>query len=153
MKFTIKDFFSKCDQIWPDLLTFTEEILNGKLGFLCSEGYLAIISPSNIFVMYCFIWSNSSRICPDFFEKSSFVPICSIMCSGFFLSNGARWCFRSSIVTPLTGKVSVFGVILVRIFPHWDWIRTRTTPNTDTLYAVSEIPNSTIWFFLESCFS
>ena len=39
-------------------------------------------------------------------------------------------------------KVSVFGVILVRIFPHSDWtpriqtecgkIRTRITPNTDT---------------------
>ena len=33
MKFFIKDFFSKCDQI-----TFTEEILNGKLHFLCSVG-------------------------------------------------------------------------------------------------------------------
>ena len=28
MKFSIKDFFSKCDQIQ---VTFTEEILNGKL--------------------------------------------------------------------------------------------------------------------------
>ena len=39
MKFSIKDFFSK---FWPnpqfpaDLVTFTEEILNGKLHFLCS---------------------------------------------------------------------------------------------------------------------
>ena len=32
MKFSIKDFFSKCDQI-----TFTAGILNGKLHFLCSE--------------------------------------------------------------------------------------------------------------------
>ena len=31
MKFFIKDFFSKCDQI-----TSTEKILNGKLNFLCS---------------------------------------------------------------------------------------------------------------------
>ena len=42
-------------------------------------------------------------------------------------------------------KVSVFGVILVRIFPHSDWIslrihsecgkvRTRITPNKDTFY-------------------
>ena len=30
MKFSIKDFFRKCD------LTFTEEILIGKLHFLCS---------------------------------------------------------------------------------------------------------------------
>ena len=33
MKFSVKDFFSKCDQI----LTFTKEVLNGKLPFLCSE--------------------------------------------------------------------------------------------------------------------
>ena len=39
MKFCIKDFFSKCDQICKeaaDLVTFTEEILNGKVHFLCS---------------------------------------------------------------------------------------------------------------------
>ena len=51
-------------------------------------------------------------------------------------------------------KVCVFGVILVRIFSHSDWIwsdtaslriqsecrkmRTRITPNTDTLYAVNQ---------------
>ena len=44
-------------------------------------------------------------------------------------------------------KMSVFGVFLVRIFPHSGWIRrftqsecgkirTRKTPNTDTFYAV-----------------
>ena len=32
--------------------------------------------------------------------------------------------------------MSVFGVILIRIFPHSDWIRSRITPNTDTFYAV-----------------
>ena len=40
MKFSIKDFFSKCDQICKttaDLVTFTEEILNGKFHFLCSK--------------------------------------------------------------------------------------------------------------------
>ena len=38
MKFSIKDFFGKCDQIrsFLDLVTFTEEILHGKLHFLCS---------------------------------------------------------------------------------------------------------------------
>ena len=35
MKFSIKDVFSKCDLI-PNLVTFTEEILSGKLHFLCS---------------------------------------------------------------------------------------------------------------------
>ena len=38
MKFSNKNFFSKCDQICRklDLTAFTEEILNGKLHFLCS---------------------------------------------------------------------------------------------------------------------
>ena len=38
MKFSFKDFFSKCDQTHRkvDLITITEEILNGKLHFLCS---------------------------------------------------------------------------------------------------------------------
>ena len=38
MKFSVKDFFSKCDKSagTADLVTFTEEILSGKLHFLCS---------------------------------------------------------------------------------------------------------------------
>ena len=37
MKFSIKDFFSKYDQILSlPQVTFTEEILNGKLHCLCS---------------------------------------------------------------------------------------------------------------------
>ena len=36
MKFSIKIFYSKCDQI-VDLVKFTEEILNEKLHFRCSE--------------------------------------------------------------------------------------------------------------------
>ena len=38
MKFFIKNFFSKYEtlQETADLVTFTEEILNGKLHFLCS---------------------------------------------------------------------------------------------------------------------
>ena len=39
MKFSMKNFFSKCDQIrseTADLVTFTEEILNGKLHSLFS---------------------------------------------------------------------------------------------------------------------
>ena len=43
MKFFIKDFYNKCDQICrflqipADLVTFTKEILNEKLRFLCRE--------------------------------------------------------------------------------------------------------------------
>ena len=43
MKFSIKDFFSKCDQIY--MTTFTEETFNGKLHFLCSVNlWISIIS-------------------------------------------------------------------------------------------------------------
>ena len=39
MKFFVKDFFSKCNQIAEncEFFTFTEEILNGKHHFLCIE--------------------------------------------------------------------------------------------------------------------
>ena len=62
----------------------------------------------------------------------------------------ARYLIFTSSKTITAWKVSVFGVILVRIFPHSDWIgrdtsispylvrmrgiRTRITPNTDTFY-------------------
>ena len=51
MKFSIKDFFSKCDQIPADLVTFPEEILNGKLPFLCSENKAINLHLTNIKLM------------------------------------------------------------------------------------------------------
>ena len=55
MKFSIKGFFSKCDKIrgfchilsqFPaDLVTFTEEIFNGKLHFLCSVTTIHLKKP------------------------------------------------------------------------------------------------------------
>ena len=41
MKSSIKGFFSKCDQIRADLVTFTEEILDEKLHFLYSVLFFA----------------------------------------------------------------------------------------------------------------
>ena len=38
--FSIKDLFSKCDQICS---FFTEEIINEKLHFLCSANYFRIL--------------------------------------------------------------------------------------------------------------
>ena len=38
MKLSVKGFFSKCDH--ADLVTFTEEILNRKLRFLCRVSYM-----------------------------------------------------------------------------------------------------------------
>ena len=45
MKFCIQDFFGKCDQIRADLVTFTEEILNGKRQFLWSGSISLWIVP------------------------------------------------------------------------------------------------------------
>ena len=47
MKFSIMDFFSKCDQI-RSFLTFTEEILNRKLHFFWSDLIACKIAFSDI---------------------------------------------------------------------------------------------------------
>ena len=55
MKFSIKNFFSKCDQIkFPaDLVTFTKDILNEKLHFLCNVSVAtASIDISNFMKFY-----------------------------------------------------------------------------------------------------
>ena len=53
-KFSIKDFFSKCivPQFTVDLVTFTEEILNGKLHFLCSVRSLVKVSINQVHFFY-----------------------------------------------------------------------------------------------------
>ena len=55
MKFSIKDFFSKCDpdpQFPADLVTFTDKILNGKLQFLCSRVSTAMVIIFLEFLMF-----------------------------------------------------------------------------------------------------
>ena len=58
MKFSIKDFFSKCDQI-----TFTEEILNGKLHFLCSDSIMKLSRQFRacLFVYFLFLRKSFQR--------------------------------------------------------------------------------------------
>ena len=61
MKFSIKDFFIKYDQMRifsEDLVTFTEEILNEKLHFLCSVYYS---SATDLFLVNLWISKNSYR--------------------------------------------------------------------------------------------
>ena len=40
MKFSIKSFLSKCDQVTVDLVSFTEEVLHGKRHFLFNLLYI-----------------------------------------------------------------------------------------------------------------
>ena len=50
---------------------------------------------------------------------------------------------REFIYGTLTAwKMSVFGVFLVRVLPHLDWIRTRKTPNMGTFPVVLVMKNS-----------
>ena len=54
----------------------------------------------------------------------------------YFVSVGLQlyWNWTSSLIPSAwytAWKVSIIGVILVRIFPHWDWIR-RDTPHFPT---------------------
>ena len=83
-------------------------------------------------------------------------------CSNFriltvrILVNMFRW-VHSLLVSVTAWKVSVFGVFLVRIFPHLDWISlrilsecrkilNRKPPNTDTFHAVcSKNTDSKFW--------
>ena len=60
MKFPIKDFFSKCVQIHRKLRIwshFTEEVLNGKLHFLCSDIYVGRL-PFSISPDYFLLFFN-----------------------------------------------------------------------------------------------
>ena len=50
MKFSIKDFFSKCAFGTTNLVTFTKEILNRKLHFLCSD--ITTTSSTNIWIKF-----------------------------------------------------------------------------------------------------
>ena len=57
------------------------------------------------------------------------------------------WTFNIVIAMRATStawNVSVFGVFLVRIFPHSNWIQ-RNTPNMDTFHTVQ---SSQIWLTL-----
>ena len=78
MKFSIKDFFSRCDHIrsFPtDLVTFPEEILHRKLHFLCIVCRKAgpkVNSLSRIaehFDKYCVKYARTR----DFFDP--FIPV------------------------------------------------------------------------------
>ena len=61
MKFSIKDFFNKFLQFAADLVTFTKEILNRKLLFLCSALFLIQPHSSQIFFFYFTMNVSGSR--------------------------------------------------------------------------------------------
>ena len=89
--------------------------------------YLAVFKFSNFNLLYL-LWS----FCPAVLsQKIKKIEECTL---------NVHYAFKGQEIKLLeitAWKVSVFGVILVFIFPHLDWMRTRITPNTDTYYAVN----------------
>ena len=69
MKFSIKYVFSKCDQI-ANLITFTEEMLNKKLYFLCSVRRDNRIDDNKKMLSFMIRKYCSQRWNIGFFEKS-----------------------------------------------------------------------------------
>ena len=104
---------------------------------------------------------NSFYFCAKFgqkfpFSNAYFDPRWSL--SSFIACNSGNY---------TAWKVSVFGVIQVRSFPHSDWlrrdislhiqsecgkIRIRITPNTNTFYAVLPFPIVCHWSHTSFCF-
>ena len=73
MKFSIKDFFSKCDH--ADLTTFTEEILNGKLHFLYSVYNSTLLFITDFLLLFFFVLflefylrDNDKGLCLEYFD-------------------------------------------------------------------------------------
>ena len=73
MKFSIKDFFSKCDQI-RSLVIFTEETFNGKLHSLCSV-FLIHFTP----LFFCTRWGNQQSSSEMNFTKPLLLSLRQIL--------------------------------------------------------------------------
>ena len=69
MKFFIKNFLSKCDQI-----TFTEEILNGKLHFFCNASFEINAQCYSILLLHCCLYNFNT-------SKSNMNICCLALCS------------------------------------------------------------------------
>ena len=71
------DFFSKCDQIPADLVTFTEEILNGKLHFLFSVTYdWLLLKQGCVKLRYCKTILNYTCAYQGVSDVTFFVKLC-----------------------------------------------------------------------------
>ena len=115
IKFSIKDFFSKCGQLQcpTDLVTFTEEILNRKLHFLCSVAIGKCTENKH--------WKKSTSICcqlwSDAYSKGRDKWKGSITSNYFSISNWFRGV--SDKETPIIPKWTDN--------PYWKWKVFRNT--------------------------
>ena len=153
MKFSIKDFFSKCDQIrrklriWSHLLKkslMENLIFCAVCNVCCCLDWLFSYSLAALLtVLISFHILVVSR--PVLFTlKKTYEMLILWDISGTQERSGGSFFEETSVrIGMITAwKVSVLGVFLVRIFPHLDWIlrmwenADQKTPNTDTFYTV-----------------
>ena len=120
MKFSIKDFFSKCEQICSFLRIGMENFIF-CLNRDQNGGETMMFVREDIPGKFLF------------FENKLIETKCILNQISVERSNFS--------VVDIAWKVPIFGVFLVCIFPDLDWIRTRKAPNTDTFHAVSHNPN------------
>ena len=106
MKFSIKDFFNKFLQFPGNLVTFTEEILNGKFHFLCSA-----YCPTNL------LFFDIPLLCHYIYLRSSII---------FYLSPGDIYLFLDISLSSLFVAVSelfctevfeIFVILLAILLP------------------------------------
>ena len=122
MKFSIKDFFSKFDQIRSFLLIWShllKKFLTENL-ILCA---LEWVNPlDNLSIMSC---STQGKLIIILLigYTAQFLASWSVL---LVYCSGKRKCWDVSLRKITSKKASVFGVILVRIFRYSGWIRTDT---------------------------
>ena len=107
MKFCIKDFFSKFNQIavfWKNL-QFTEEILNGKLHFLCSVKYVLVtIGKDHVHIL---VEITTLKMLEEF-QETSISPL-RVRVTNFFLLITSDFLLVSSYpVTRNESKLSLY---------------------------------------------
>ena len=76
------------------------------------------------------------HVSEQYFVRNNFADLLLCFWTHFKLLCFTLLFFREWWIIKLW-KVSVFGVFMVRFFPHSNWIRTRKNPNTDTFHPVT----------------
>ena len=112
MKFSIKDFFSKCDQIPTDLVTFTEEIHSGKLLFRAVSRFSQFLQTSLLIYGNPHLESRSSFI---LMNTRFTVSIASKLETEYWLSRKAE-SVRPKIIKQEKLFLPEFSALIVYIF-------------------------------------
>ena len=110
MKFSIKEFFSKCDQICSFLRIWSHLLKKPLM--------------ENLIFCAAFLRIEHIKICFYFYLVFNFIILNCKQKKTDTQKSFTAW------------KMPVFGVVVVRIFSQLHWMRTRKTPNMDTFHAV-----------------